>query len=418
MGDDLFYTNGLDAATGEYLLPRELTARQVSQVARGQQWEPGHLEDLKRRPALAQQRHYGVAEGIDPLNLAEAGWGILFAHGDDKADAIKEALRPLLEHRRARAAASKPHYYKEYDKAAGLRPGETKQRFLARHGAGPGAADPECVPYYLLVVGPPDLIPFRFQYQLDVQYAVGRLHYDTLDEYARYARSVVEVETGRVPARPRAALFGPRNPDDRATMLSADQLVKPLAEELAAKFPGWQFTTALAAEATKQRLGELLAGPEAPALLFTASHGMGFSRGHPRQRDHQGALLCQDWPGPEDWHKPIPPEHYFSADDLGPDARLQGLVAFHFACFGAGRPRYLWRWAAGSCSRTAAGGGRPGSAGRYPGSIIGPGRCGFKRGCMLAKARASRSSSPGVDRSPPDTGNLSCPRGTLTPTRG
>ena len=30
---------------------------------------------------------------------------------------------------------------------------------------------------------------------------------------------------------------------------------------------------------------------------------------------------------------------YFAADDVGSDARLLGLIAFHFACFGAGTPR-------------------------------------------------------------------------------
>jgi hypothetical protein len=85
-------------------------------------------------------------------------------------------------------------------------------------------------------------------------------------------------------------------------------------------------------------LGRLLGGDRTSALLFTASHGMGFPLGDPRQLPHQGALLCQDWLGPGA-ERPISPDHYFSADDVSADARLLGLLAFHFACYGAGTPR-------------------------------------------------------------------------------
>jgi hypothetical protein len=36
----------------------------------------------------------------------------------------------------------------------------------------------------------------------------------------------------------------------------------------------------------------------------------------------------------------VPPDCYFSADDLGSEANLLGLIAFFFACYSAGTPRY------------------------------------------------------------------------------
>jgi len=124
-----------------------------------------------------------------------------------------------------------------------------------------------------------------------------------------------------------------------ATRRMADHLVRPLLEKLGRTLPDWQMTTFLSGEATKARLAELLGGSETPALLFTTSHGLGFPCGDARQRPHQGALLCGDWPGPESWKAAIPQDFYFAGDDLAADASLRGLISFHFACYGAGTPR-------------------------------------------------------------------------------
>jgi hypothetical protein len=102
---------------------------------------------------------------------------------------------------------------------------------------------------------------------------------------------------------------------------------------------GWEVETVPPSEAKRARLVKLMGGAETPALLFTASHGMGFPIGDSRQLKHQGALLCGDWPGPMNWRKEIPEDFYMAADHVGDDARLQGLLSFHFACYGAGTPR-------------------------------------------------------------------------------
>jgi hypothetical protein len=83
--------------------------------------------------------------------------------------------------------------------------------------------------------------------------------------------------------------------------------------------------------ATKAALLERLRG-SSPALLFTATHGLGWQSGHPREE--QGALVCQEWPG----FGKMQPETYFAARDVPPDAALHGTVAFLYACFSAGTP--------------------------------------------------------------------------------
>lgn len=344
MENDLLAINGVDAASGEYLVP-PLSPGDVSKLARGEKIDPKLLVELKAKVRRETEETFAPIEGIDANNLSQAGWGVVIAHDADPA--VREALKELLDFRKGQAGALKEKYYREFTADKAYRagdPSETKRTFLARCGAAAAqAADPEKVPYYLMIVGDPATIPFRFQYQLDIEYAVGRVWFEKdgkpdLDAFAHYAHSVVEAESGRVSLARRAAFVGVQNSDDRATKLSANDLVQPLAQALDPENSGWTFQIHLGDEAKKDRMTRLLGGEETPAFLFTASHGVGFPNGDPRQVPHQGALLCQDWPGPMNWRRPISSDFYVSADDVGDDARLLGLVAFHFACYGAGTP--------------------------------------------------------------------------------
>jgi hypothetical protein len=326
MSDGLLTFNGVNGATGLYGLP-PMTAEELARFLRGEE-KPENLAELRFR-AQKDDRHFGVKEGVDPKRLEQTGWGVIFARDVDPA--VREALAPLLALRREQAG----DLFKVFETVAA----QPKAQFLARNGVGPGPADPLKMPYYLLLVGSPEQIPYRFQSQLDVQYAVGRLHFDRVEDYACYAASVVAAESGKVELPRRMSFFGPENAGDAATRLSSESLVAPILDALRSARPGWQMRAFLKDQATKANLGRLLGGGETPALLFTASHGLEFPLGDPHQRPHQGALLCGDWPGPAEWKGAIPQDFYFAGDDLTSDASLLGLVAFHFACYGAGTPR-------------------------------------------------------------------------------
>jgi len=337
--DALLTFNGINGATGRYNV-EPMSAESFSQVVLGtgsaRPDERAHLEELERRRLRDTEAHYVPKEGVDPKKLEETGWGVIFAFGADPA--VYDALSPLLKLRKQLAGER----YREYVGPTAYRcatadsSAESKQNFLMRNGAGPGPVDPLIVPYYLLIVGDPDTIPFRFQYQLDVQYAVGRIHFDSIADYAAYARSVVASETGTLALAKRAAIFGVANNDDAATKLSHDELAVPLAEWVATQ-PGWTVDKYLKDDATKDRLVSLL-GRDAPAFLFTASHGICYNNGDIRQLAEQGALLCQDWPGPS-YRQAVPESFFFSGEDVASDARIFGTIAMHFACFGAGTPR-------------------------------------------------------------------------------
>lgn len=349
--NEMLYFNGINGATGSYGV-EPMTGADLANIIEGKGGEkaekPDNYDELQRKRAPGS---FPIKPPNDPTKLSDAGWAVIFSAKDSNAPAIKAALQELLDLRKSQAGDR----FKIFDGPNGYRPGETKAKFCERHKVGDGPADPEQMPYYVLMVGSPEDIPYRFQYQLDVMRGVGRIYFETLQEYANYAHSVVMAETGQVKLPRRAAFFGVANPDDKATQLSSKYLVGPLYEKMKKLQPfikwvgdgaqrtkldlDWQFDTYLGEAAKKAQLAQLLGGAQTPALLFTASHGMEFPLNDPRQLKHQGAFLCQDWPGPTAWRGELTQDLYFAGDDIGNDAQLLGLIAFHFACFGAGTPK-------------------------------------------------------------------------------
>jgi hypothetical protein len=319
--------NGIHGTTGRYLIP-PLGVDEVTRLASPESERSFFDRWRERLRQLLTGISFGVSPDVDPLEVPFAGWGVVFPR--EGAAAIRKALEPLVAHRRAQVEPDRFHVL-TYE------PGETAEQFLSRHGTGVGDVEPTLVPYYLLLVGGPEEIPYEVQHSLSLAYAVGRVAFDTPEEYGRYAASVVAYESGsRVPGQRQVVLWGPRHVGDQATELSADHLLTPLAAgDSSMDRLGFTRRSLIGPEATKAALAEVLHGRGVrPAVLLTASHGLGFEPGDSLQRSRQGALLCQDWTG----FGSIATEHSLAAADVAEDAQVHGLVAFFFACFGAGTP--------------------------------------------------------------------------------
>ena len=280
---------------------------------------------------------YGVSMELDPEDLSQTGWGIIFPAGMDTAE-LEEALAPLIEWRRAEAAC----LFKIFKGEDGYRNGEGAMEWLARHRVGLDLVDPCAgIPFYLTIVGSPEAVPMSFQYLLDTFWAVGRLHFDTLEAYAAYARSVVRYETAERPPqlRKQAAIFATEHPFDSATRMFTRDVARAFLKGANGRPLGqrqrFHLDPLLGADATKDNLGRLLRGERpggVPALLFSGTHGMAFSMEDTRQVACQGALVCQDWEG----FGAITEDDWFSACDLPSDAKIHGMIHFLFACYGGG----------------------------------------------------------------------------------
>jgi hypothetical protein len=364
--------NGINGLTGDYLLPpmpserlarlvqgkagpsdlvdllggkpvKEMTEDEVHREDQAEKERLGELGYKKRRGEDEALRDFPIKAGADPASLDQAGWAVVFPAKmePERKAAIEDALKPLFDLRREQAG----DLFRVYDGAAGYRSGERKDQFCQRQEPEIRAipADPEEMPFYVLLVGSPEEIPYEFQFQMDVMRGVGRLDFgEDLDAYARYAQGVVLAETGQVKLPRRASFFGVANPRDKATQLSAQWLVQPLFDGLQTGEIALQQPWAVEAfvgegQATKSQLQRLLGGDQTPAFLFTASHGMAYPLDHPREQlAYQGALVCQEWAGPR---SRITRDHYFAAEDLASEVNLTGLMAMFFACYGAGTPK-------------------------------------------------------------------------------
>lgn len=259
---------------------------------------------------------------VDPHDLSATGWGIVIARTEDPA--VSHALRRLIEHREQQAGKR----FKEIP----YWPDDSGRTFLwGRNGESPGVLDPEVLPYYLLLVGGPEKIPFDVQYQLSINHAVGRLFFHDPADYSRYVDRLIQAENEGTGLPKRGIIVSVEN-GDRATALLASHLVAPLEKRLDGH-ADWEFQVWREDEARKESLARVLGGADTPGLLLVACHGERRLPEDPLQPELQGALLCQQ-EAASDGGK----ASRFHAGDLTDAADLKGQITFLFACYGAGTP--------------------------------------------------------------------------------
>ena len=272
--DDVIYFNGVDATTGDPLFP-PISEGDLAALIRG---EPVDLERVSAAEKLLQLKSsgsFGLTEGESPTDLTQAGWGVVFHKDEDVG--VKQQLMRLYDHRCKQVGDSRRVKVLEYA-------GEADYiSWLQKYQVAPGSVKPWRVPFYLLLVGGPERIPFSFVQMLNVEYSVGLLHFDAVDKYRQYVDSVIAYETGDVAPRAKEAVFFRTN-KDRATALSALHLVGPLADGVpetdldpaqppVAEVKGFATRRIWDDQATAEGLAQVFAPPADQASVQTRSMG-------------------------------------------------------------------------------------------------------------------------------------------------
>lgn len=281
-----------------------------------------NVRELQANHRLRNESHFGLISDIDSSDLAVTGWGVVFPA--EINEPLRDALEPLLDHRRRQANAQRMRYHE-----LRYQIGERHNTFLARHGVALGPVDPDRgVPYFLLLIGSPSEIPYAFQRDLGLYYAVGRIWFSTIDEYRRYAEAVVQAELANGLRQRSVGLFTPHLSDGEQHWLTA-ALSQPGGIE------GWRLTKFVGGVATKVRLREIIEqGLDALLLIDGPTVASSFASG---RKGTRGAPITGEWTGSSKaFEQPIPPDGYFSIDDLGPKAKLSGSVIWMEGAFSAG----------------------------------------------------------------------------------
>ena len=225
-------------------------------------------------------------------------------------------------------------------------PGEKEKHGWLATVSALAASGPKKFPYYLLVIGSPEKIPFSFRHQLGVEYGVGSLHFDSADEYSRYVRSLIDYEKReddsycersaflRRPSSIRSGNANERRSFSKTTYRRWQR--RSAGQRQIRDFKPKNFGRGCDQNRANGAHSRRRQKQKPPSFLFTASTAWDFPRDI-RIKSAGRALLCQDWPG---FGAVRPGIIIFRRLIFLRKARVHGMITFHFACYGAGTPAH------------------------------------------------------------------------------
>ncbi len=328
----IIFGNGINPSTRELLYPpisQEIFGMNVFDYALQNQHE---ITNLLKSTQLTTSFKFGapiilrreLTPIIDINDVDQMGWTFLVSSKDKHVSDIIDVLQPLAKHRKM-TNPKVPLFFN------GEMPNQWSDWFRDNYTS--PLAEGKKVPRYVLIVGDPDLIPFKFQSLLDSAGFVGRIDFDSREQITSYINKILRLEQNKSTLASREVFamgtdFGPSDP----TFYSAKYLVKPISEYVSSKLH-FKTKTLLGEQASKSNLMQSLKQNK-PALVFTASHGAGFlNENFLTQKKLNGAIYCQ---GGEDM--PLDDILFTSYDIPVDEGFLEGAIFFQFACFGYGTP--------------------------------------------------------------------------------
>ena len=312
-------TLGIDYTTGEPLLDAQseigfadVILRSLFTGGDSAQISKGIKRGETQRPSTT-----------DLGDVRKAGWAYLINSSDPNRDEIIRIIQPLAI-RRGMKSPEKPLIFAEQS--------PDKWCDWVLNNLTPFGFDEP--PYYLLIVGSPQQVPFRFQSFLSSTFAVGRLDFNALDDLAAYIEKILVLEDSAQPLVNRQAVFlAPDGGKGDATFFSRRYMAEPLAH-LVENALGVPVARLFGENATRSRVQDTL-HTSSPALVYAASHGLGaLKQPLEFQKQFNGAIICQQ----EESGQALQDRLFSAGDIIIEKPFLDGCVFFQFACFGYGTP--------------------------------------------------------------------------------